>query len=311
MFLGDEGPSSSYLGVPPVHFFSHGSTRMIEADTTSAAYWEKCGKEALAHKVRGIVIMGAHWECLGDRIEVATNANPDKGPCPFVNPDMWTNWKPNPDVATANRCIKALATEGFDVVANSTIEWHHDIFMPLIRMFPDDTKCPPTVVLSTNARYDPFYHVKIGATLRFLREEGFLFVGTGGAVHNLFRNKWEDMLRYRDSLSQRTPPQAWALDFRQSTEDAITKNSGPRLRAAMIRLMKHPSYREAHASDEHYAPALFVAGAAGDWDDVGTINVLGAESWELANMCNSQYTLGGYTCTDTHWRSAPEAIALK
>ena len=41
----------------PVHFFSHGSTRMLEADTESAAYWKKCGDEALAHGVKGIVIM--------------------------------------------------------------------------------------------------------------------------------------------------------------------------------------------------------------------------------------------------------------
>lgn len=267
---------------------------MIENDTTSAAYWKKCGDEALAHNVKGIIIMGAHWECLGDKIEVATNPNPDKTPCPFVDPNLWVNWKPNPDIATSKRCIGALASEDFQVSGNAKTEWHHDVFMPLIRMFPDDTKCPPTVVLSTNARYEPYYHVKIGATLRFLRREGFLFIGTGGAVHNLFRNVWGDMLRYRDSLSQRSPPQAWALDFRQAVEDVITKNSGPRLRAGVVRLMKHPLYRDAHASDEHFAPALFVAGAAGDWEDMGTRNVLGAESWELTNMCNSQFTLGEY-----------------
>ncbi|KIV98277.1 hypothetical protein PV10_01944 [Exophiala mesophila] len=164
--------------------------------------------------------------------------------------------------------------------------------MPLIRMFPDDSMCPPTVVLSTNARYDPHYHTRIGAALRFLRKEGFLFVGT---VHNLFRNVWGDMIRYRDSLSQRAPPQAWALDFRQAVEDVITRNLGPKLRADVVRLMKHQTYREAHASDEHFAPVLFVAGAAGVWEDVGIKNVLGAQSWELTNICNSQFTLGENT----------------
>lgn len=41
----------------PVHFFSHGSTRMLEADTESASYWKKCGDETRAHGVKGIVIM--------------------------------------------------------------------------------------------------------------------------------------------------------------------------------------------------------------------------------------------------------------
>ena len=45
------------LGLTPVHFFSHGSTRMVEEDTEAARYWKKCGDEALANGVKGIVMM--------------------------------------------------------------------------------------------------------------------------------------------------------------------------------------------------------------------------------------------------------------
>jgi hypothetical protein len=41
--------------------------------------------------------------------------------------------------------------------------------------------------------------------------------------------------------------------------------------------------------------ALFVAGAAGDVEDANTPAELGAESWELTNMCNSQFTLGQWS----------------
>lgn len=58
--------------------------------------------------------------------------------------------------------------------------------------------------------------------------------------------------------------------------------------------MKLPGYRDAHATDDHFMAALFVAGLVGDWDDErrGTRGVLGAETWELTNMCNSQYSFG-------------------
>jgi aromatic ring-opening dioxygenase catalytic subunit (LigB family) len=187
-----------------------------------------------------------------------------------------------------------LKTEGFNVSANPDFEWIHDTFMVLIRMFPDASKCPPTTIISMNARYDPHYHLKIGATMRPLRKEGYLIIGTGGAVHNLYRNIWNDMLMHRESLNQKTPPETWALDFRQAAEDVITKNSGPRLRAAVARLMRHPRYRDAHATDDHFIPALFCAGAAGDWEDIGARNVLAVETWEMTNMCNSQFTLGEY-----------------
>lgn len=159
-------------------------------------------------------------------------------------------------------------------------------------MFPSG--CPPTTIVSMNARYDPHLHVKIGATLRALRKENYLIVGSGGAVHNLYRNKWFPMVRYGDNFAQEAPPEREMLEFRQAVEDVITKNSGPQLRRAMTRLMKHPQYRDAHATDDHFMSALFVAGAAGDAEDEGVKGELKAETWELSNMCNSQFTFGSW-----------------
>lgn len=194
----------------------------------------------------------------------------------------------------AERCIGLLKDAGFKAKANPTFDWIHDTYLILIRMFP--AGCPPTTLISMNARYDPHYHMKVGSALRSLRleKEKVLFIGTGGAVHNLYRNSWGQMLRYRDNFAMESPPEAALLDFRQEFEDAITKHSGPALRRSMTMLMKLPNYREAHATDDHFMPALFVAGLAGAPEDDGTKAVLGAEDWELQNMCNSQYTLGSW-----------------
>ncbi|RAH44900.1 DODA-type extradiol aromatic ring-opening family dioxygenase, partial [Aspergillus brunneoviolaceus CBS 621.78] len=280
------------VGLTPVHFFSHGSTMMLGEESTSADYWRKCGDEALAHGIEGVVIMGAHWDCFNDQIQVATNPNPGKSPVAYVDPAKYVDYPLNPDLATSQRCIELLAREGFNVSGNATFEWIHDVYLILIRMFPRG--CPPTTVISLNARYDPHFHLKVGAVLRPLRRENYLLIGTGGAVHNLYRNRWAPMLRFRDNFAMETPPEAWALEFRQAVEDVLMKTSGPQLRRAMTRLMKHPEYRDAHATDDHFMAAMFVAGAMGDWEDEGSPAVLGAETWELTNMCNSQFTLGAW-----------------
>ncbi|PYH90624.1 aromatic ring-opening dioxygenase family protein [Aspergillus ellipticus CBS 707.79] len=233
---------------------------------------------------------GAHWDCYGDQIQVATNPRPAKSPVAYVHPSKYVDYQLNPDLATAQRCIALLAREGFSVSGNAGFDWIHDVYLILIRMFPH--ACPPTTILSLNARYDPHYHLKVGATLRSLRRDGYLLIGTGGAVHNLYRNRWAPMLRFRDNFAMDSPPEAWALSFRQSVEDVLLKTSGPQLRRAMTRLMKHPDYRGAHATDDHFMAAMFVAGAAGDFEDEGAAAVLGAETWELTNMCNSQFTVG-------------------
>lgn len=46
-----------FTALTPVHFFSHGSTMMLGEESESADYWKKCGDEALANGVKGIVMM--------------------------------------------------------------------------------------------------------------------------------------------------------------------------------------------------------------------------------------------------------------
>lgn len=56
--------------------------------------------------------------------------------------------------------------------------------------------------------------------------------------------------------------------------------------------MKHPMFRDAHATDDHYMAACFVAGVVDGSKRDSDECVLGAEDWELVNMCNSQFTVG-------------------
>lgn len=268
---------------------------MLGEESRSADYWKSAGDTALSHNVKGIIIMGAHWDCKRDHaVQVAMNPNPGKQPVGNVHPSKYQNYKLKPDLETGALCIELLNAAGINCSANETFEWIHDVFLVLIRMFPDPETMPPTTIISSNARYDPHFHVRVGAALRPLRNENYLLIGSGGAVHNLYRNVWYPMLLYKDNFAQPTPPEPWAMEFRQAFQDVVEKNSGPALRRGLTRLMKHPMYRDAHATDDHYIPALFVAGAVGDVDDEGTSGKMMAEDWELTNMCNSQFTWGEY-----------------
>ncbi|KAL1897609.1 hypothetical protein Sste5346_003915 [Sporothrix stenoceras] len=276
----------------PVHFFAHGSTMMLGEESESADYWKKCGDEALAHSIKGVIMMGAHWAAADDAIEVSMNPKPAKSPVAYVHPSKYQNYDLQPDLPTGQRCVKLLREAGFRARGNPTFDWIHDTYLILIRMFPGG--CPPTTIVSMNPRFDPHYHMRVGLAFRRLRAEGYLLIGSGGTVHNLYRNVWYPMVNYCDNFAQPTPPCDWALGFRQSFEDVINYGGGPRLRLGITRLMKHPQFRDAHATDDHYMAACFVAGAVGAREDEGTRGELGAEDWELTNMCNSQFTLGAW-----------------
>lgn len=152
-------------------------------------------KCSLAH----LYTKGAHWATLGDEIEVAANPTPAKSPVAYVDPKKYVPYKLNPDLPMASRCVGLLQKSGLKAKLNDKFDWIHDTYLILIRMFPDG--CPPTTIISMNARYDPHFHVKIGSSLRSLRREDVLFIGTGGAVHNLYRNNWFQMLRHRGEYS--------------------------------------------------------------------------------------------------------------
>ena len=223
------------------------------------------------------------------------NPNPAKDPIGGVHPRKYYDYKLVPDLPMGERVIETLRGAGFNCNPNKTTFWIHDIYTLLIRMFPSG-EMPPTTIISTNARYDPHFHVRIGSALRYLRNEpDVLFMGTGGAVHNLYRNVWTHIMKYNDNFALEAPPERWALNFRQEFEDAMMKNSGPALRRAVTSLMKLPDYRDAHGTDDHFVAACFIAGLVGHADDIGTVVEFGATDWELGNMCSDQYTFGSWT----------------
>lgn len=270
---------------------------MLGEESHSATYWKKCGDEALAHGIKGVIMMGAHWDARGtNRIDVSMNPNPQKSPVAYVHPSKYVNYKLNPDLKTGQKLVDTLCAAGLRAKGNDKFDWIHDTYLVLIRMFPE--ACPPTTIISMNARFDPHLHARVGSVIAQLRAENYLIIGSGGAVHNLYRNHWGQMLLFTDNFAQPVPPEAAMLEFRQSVEDVLTRNCrAGRKKGALVngitRMIKHPQYRDAHGTDDHFMAACFIAGVVdatvGGEDDEC---VLGAEDWELVNMCNSQFTIG-------------------
>ncbi|ORY71830.1 Extradiol ring-cleavage dioxygenase, class III enzyme, subunit B [Pseudomassariella vexata] len=317
---GEEGTMA------PVHLFSHGTTMMLGEESASAKYWEKCGDEALANGIEHVVMMvciaffsflqGAHWATSLPGILISANPHPSKSPVAFVHPSKYASYPLIPDLSFIPTIQSFLSASDIPSHPDPTFDWIHDTYLILLRMFPRG--CPPTTLLSMNHSYDPHFHLSIGLALRPLREVKkykTLFIGSGGSVHNLYRNIWGPMLLHRDNFAQPTPPEVWALDFRHEVISAFCPGheevvpmqevggkrikgtrglGGAVLRRKVTSLMKHPRYRDAHGTDDHFMAPMFVAGLCGGKKDEGMVSEMGAEDWELTNMCNSQFTLGSW-----------------
>lgn len=166
---------------------------------------------------------GAHWETVGvNRVKVSTNPKPGRTRAAWVHPEKFDNYQINCSPELGRRVVDILQEGGVDAVEDAKDNWIHDSLIPLKWMFPTD--CPPCTLISLNTRYDPHFHSYIGRLLGHLRDEDILLLGTGGAVHNLYRNNWPQVVFYRNCFAQTKPPEQWALDFRRALEDLMTKS---------------------------------------------------------------------------------------
>jgi aromatic ring-opening dioxygenase catalytic subunit (LigB family) len=123
---------------------------------------------------------------------------------------------------------------------------------------------------------DPDQHYRLGQAVARLREENFLIIVSGMAVHNL-----RD-LRFTFGNSK---PMPYAVSFDEATKDAVTTAPDKRQKA-MAELLKRPDARQAHPSFEHLLPIHIGAGAAGE--------DLGKRLWTYpeGSMSWAQYRFG-------------------
>ncbi|KAE8446424.1 hypothetical protein EG329_012029 [Mollisiaceae sp. DMI_Dod_QoI] len=210
--------------------------------------------------------------------------------------EFWENYPINISPELGKRVVSLLQAAGLpDVEEDLEADWHDDNVTPSRWMFRDGT--PPATSVSLNARYDPVFHVKVGQALRELQKEGILIVGSGSIVHNLFRASWVPFLLNgaRNTLQPEYKPDQWALDFERAVRDTILSNSGPRLAGALVRLTEHPCYKVAHPSNDHFYPLLVIAGVVSDEEDEGVYGRKMAETWDMGNVCSSQYLWGTWS----------------
>ena len=92
---------------------------MLGEETKSADYWKACGDEALSHGIKGVIMMGAHWDARGvNRIDVSMNPAPNKSPVAYVHPRKYKDYELVPDLESGKKCI-AVSAQTLCIVSTS------------------------------------------------------------------------------------------------------------------------------------------------------------------------------------------------
>jgi aromatic ring-opening dioxygenase catalytic subunit (LigB family) len=119
----------------------------------------------------------------------------------------------------------------------------HGMFVPLKIMYPEaDIPC---VQLSICSSLDPAYHIKIGRSISFLRDENILVIGSGLSFHNM-----------KEFLSIEPESENRSLEFDDWLIDTCTN---PSLSPAekenrLVRWKQAPAARFCHPREDHLLP---------------------------------------------------------
>ena len=167
----------------PVLFVGHGSPMNAIENNEFTRSWESLGQSL--PRPACIVSVSAHWYTQGTRVMDAKNPRTIYDMYGFPDALYRVVYAAQGAPETARRAATMLTPP-----AETDNSWgiDHGTWSVLCRMYP--TADIPVFQLSVNARASMEEHEAIGRSLRALRDEGALIMGSGNVVHNLARVDW-------------------------------------------------------------------------------------------------------------------------
>jgi 4,5-DOPA dioxygenase extradiol len=238
------GPSARM----PLVFLGHGSPMNAIEDTAFSRAWSELGR-ALP-RPKAILVVSAHWATNGTTL-VDVSATP-RTIHDFYGfpPALYAETYPAPgDPKLAREVATLLASH----LAAEDDRWglDHGAWTVLKFLYPDADV--PVFQLSIDMSKGLDWHLETGRTLAALRGRGVLILGSGNVVHNLRALRWGG------------EPHDFALEFDQLFAGRLQARD---FAALANREKLGTLFPMAHPSEDHYIPALTIAGASDERDEL-------------------------------------------
>lgn len=246
----------------PVFYIPHGGGPWPFVDLGGITEQEKASlidylrqlPQSFPQEFHSVLVVSAHWE------QAVPSLMTGESPSLYYDyynfpPESYEIQWPSPGAPELAARVCSLVEEaGFASAGNSQRGFDHGTFIPLKLCFPNADV--PTTQLSILKSLDPEEHIRLGAALAPLRDEGVLILGSGMSFHDL-RGFFND---YGATVSK--PFDTWLQQI--AVEPAELRN------ASLVEWQKAPCAKQAHPREEHLLPLMVAAGAAGS--DTGKVD---------------------------------------
>ncbi|WP_370280611.1 dioxygenase [Pontibacterium sp.] len=238
----------------PVMFIGHGSP-MFAVEPGKPG---ELMREFSAHfvDVEAVLIISPHWMTRGLEITAADSLEiiHDFGGFPR---ELYQLQYDAPGSGSVAETVQSVLVEcGFDASLNHSRGRDHGAWVPMIHLLPDEKL--PVLQLSLDANMDPDELVRLGETLKGLREQGIAVIASGSLTHNLYEIQHLEA-KPADYVGRFT---RWVREQVEARE--VQALSAPHLLS--------DDFARAHPSAEHYLPLLIAMGATDESDRLSVLD---------------------------------------
>jgi 4,5-DOPA dioxygenase extradiol len=225
----------------PVIFIGHGSPMNALEKNEFTDTWK-----ALARQIPlpGLILsISAHWSTRGTAVTGIGEPETIHDFFGFPQELYGVRYRAKGSPESAGEIARLITT----VDVRPDFEWglDHGTWAVLVNMYPD--AAIPVLQLSLDLHMPPEKHYHIGQELSSLRDRGVLIMGSGDIVHNLMM------------MNPGAEPYPWALQFEDFVKESLSEGK----HEALMAYKDQESSAQAHPTEEHYIPLLYVIGAAG------------------------------------------------
>ncbi len=231
----------------PTIFLSHGSPMLPLTDAPARDFLS--GLAARLPTPKAILVASAHWETARPAVNAVARNETIYDFYGFPPPLYQLRYPAPGDAALAARVHALLQAAGLPGDIDPARGLDHGAWCPLLLAYPDADI--PVLQLSLQTHLGTAHHVKLGAAIAALREEGVLIIGSGSWTH--------DLRRFRGQTID-APEAPDVIEFSDWMDRALVE----RRRDDVLNYRSLAPYAAAeHPTEEHLLPLYVALGAAG------------------------------------------------
>ncbi len=217
-------------------------------DTPAHRFLRSLG--GLVPRPKAILVASAHWETSIPAVNTPARNSTIHDFYGFPRPLYELRYDAPASPWLAQRTAELVQAAGLPCAADPARGLDHGAWVPLLLAYPETDI--PVVQLSVQTELGAAHHLRLGAALAPLREEGVLIIGSGSYTH--------DLRRFRGARVFDAPETKDVTEFSDWMNEKIL--AGDLAALANYRKLA-PHAQDEHPTDEHLLPLHVAIGAAG------------------------------------------------